>query len=181
MTDASFERLVELACHDLRTPLATVNGFTKTILRAGEVADLRYVELIDGAAAEMAMLVDQLGLAARIAAGSYDPHPVEANTLELAAASGVPAAGEGAAVETDADTVVRSLRALAAAAVRFGAEEPSWTVDGRELVLAPVGANAAEALDGDAVRDLGALVARAAIAALDGDVELRGESLHVRL
>jgi signal transduction histidine kinase len=181
MPEASFERLVGLACHDLRTPLATVNGFTKTILRAGEVADLRYVELIDAAAAEMAVLVDQLGLAARIAAGGYDPQLVEANTLELAAASGVPAAGEGAAIETDADTVVRSLRALAVAAVRFGAGEPTWTVDGRELALAPVAPKAADALDVDAVRDLGALVARAAIAALGGSVELRGDALHVRL
>jgi signal transduction histidine kinase len=181
MPEASFERLVELACHDLRTPLATVNGFSKTILRAGELADLRFVELIDAAAAEMAALVDQLALAARIAAGHYAPHLVEANTLELATATGVPASGEGGAVETDADTVVRSLRALAAAAVRFGAQEPSWAVDGRELVLAPVGPNAADALGGDAAKDVGALVARAAIAALDGHVELRGESLRVRL
>src|SRR5262245_57247384 len=101
MPDASFERLVELACHDLRTPLATVNGFTKTILRAGELTELRFVDLIHEAAAEMAVLVEQLGLAARIAAGRYDPHLGEANTLELAAASGVPASGEGAAVETD--------------------------------------------------------------------------------
>jgi signal transduction histidine kinase len=181
MQEASFERLVELACHDLRTPLATVNGFTKTILRAGEVADIRYVELMDEAATEMAVLVDQLGLAARIAAGGYDPHLVEANTLELAAASGAPAAGEGAAVETDAETLVRSLGALAAAAVRFGAGEPTWTVDGRELALAPVGSKAADVLEADAVRDLGAVVARAAIAALGGSVELRGDALHVRL
>jgi signal transduction histidine kinase len=180
MPEASFERLVELACHDLRTPLATVNGFTKTILRAGELGDLRYVELIDAAAAEMAVLVEQLGLAARVAAGGYDPHLVEANTLELAAASGLPAAGEGAAVETDADTVVRSLRALAAAAVRFGADEPSWIADGRELRLEPVASSAADALDGSAAKDVGALVARAVIAALGGSVELDGESLRVR-
>src|SRR6516164_3673320 len=109
MREASFESLVELACHDLRTPLAAVNGFTKTILRAGEVSDVRFVELIDEAAGQMTVLVEQLGLAARIASGHYEPHLVEASTLELAAASGVPAAGEGAPIETDADTVVRSL------------------------------------------------------------------------
>ena len=181
MPEASFERLVELACHDLRTPLATVNGFTKTILRAGEVADMRYVELMDDAATEMAVLVDQLGLAARIAAGGYDPHLVEANTLELAAASGAPATGEGAVVETDADTVVRSLGALAAAAARFGGGEPAWTVAGRELRLEPVASSAAEALESSATKDLGALVARAAIAALGGSVEVDGQSLRVRL
>jgi hypothetical protein len=46
----------------------------------------------------MAVLVEQLGLAARIGAGRYDPYLVETNTLELAAASGVPATGEGAAL-----------------------------------------------------------------------------------
>jgi len=184
MTGTSFERLVELACHDLRTPLATVNGFSKTILRAGELGDPRYMELIDEAAEQMVVLVEQLGLAARIATGRYDPHLVEANTLELAAASGVAAAGEGAAVETDADTVTRSLSALAAAAARYGGAEaavPTWTVSRRELTLAPIAKGAASALDGSEARDLGALVARSAIGALGGSVELDGESLHVRL
>jgi hypothetical protein len=129
----------------------------------------------------MAVLVDQLGLAARIAAGHYEPHLVEANTLELAAASGVPASGEGAAVETDADAVVQSLRALAAAAVRFGAGEPVWTVAGRELRLEPVAPSAVEALDGSAAKDVGALVAHAAIAALGGSIELDGAGLRVDL
>jgi signal transduction histidine kinase len=181
MPEASFEQLVELACHDLRTPLATVNGFTKTILRAGELADLRFIELIDEASVEMAVLVDQLGLAARIASGHYEPHLVEASTLELAAASGVPAAGEGAPIETDADTVVRSLRGLVAAAVRFGAGDPSWTVVGRELSLGPIAPSAADALDGSEAKDVGAMVGRAAIAALGGSVELDGERLRVRL
>jgi signal transduction histidine kinase len=183
MPDASFERLVELACHDLRTPLATVNGFSKTILQAGEIGDLRFVELIGEAAGQMTDLVDQLGLAARIAAGRYDPYLVEANTLELAAASGVPAAGVGAVLETDADTARRSLTALAAAAVRFGgnAAKPSWQVAGRELTLAPVSPDAAPALDGSEAKDVGALVARTAVAALGGAVEIDGETLRVRL
>jgi K+-sensing histidine kinase KdpD len=40
MTDPGLAGLVDLACHDLRTPLATVNGFTKTILRAGRDLEL---------------------------------------------------------------------------------------------------------------------------------------------
>jgi len=31
--DTFFARLVSLACHDVRTPLATVNGFVKTLER----------------------------------------------------------------------------------------------------------------------------------------------------
>ena len=181
MPEASFERLVELACHDLRTPLAAVNGFTKTILRAGEVTDVRFVELIDEAAGQMTVLVEQLGLAARIAAGHYEPHLVEASTLELAIASGVPAAGEGATIETDIGTVARSLGALAAAAVRFGGDAPTWIVSGRLLSLEPVGGSAADALDGSTARDVGAHVARATIEALGGSVTLDGETLRVRL
>ena len=174
MTDPGFAGLVDLACHDLRTPLATVNGFTKTILRAGALDDFRYVELIDEAASQIATLVEQLGLAARIASGRYDPHLVEANTLELAAASGVPASGEGAALETDAATVTRALTALATAAVRFGAEEPRWAVCGRDLQLAPIAPAATS-------RDVGAIVARTALEALGGSVELDGETLRVRI
>ena len=183
MPGSSFERLVELACHDLRTPLATVNGFSKTILRAGELGDPRYMELIDEAAEQMAVLVEQLGLAARIAAGRYDPHLVEANTLELAAASGVAAAGEGAAVETDADTVARSLTALAAAAARFGGAEaaPTWAVSRGSSRWRPLPRRGA-APSTDPRRRTSARSSRAARSArLGGSVELDGESLRVRL
>ena len=144
---------------------------------------MRFIELIDEAAAQMAVLVDQLGLAARIVGGGYEPHLVAANTLELAAASGVPATGEGAIVETDAENVTRSLAALAAAAVRFGEDTraPAWTVAGRELALAPVAAGAVSAVDGSAAKDVGALVARSTIAALGGAIELEGNTLRVTL
>jgi len=33
--DNQFARLVMLACHDLRTPLATVHGFAHTLARLG--------------------------------------------------------------------------------------------------------------------------------------------------
>jgi signal transduction histidine kinase len=174
MDEAGFAALVDLACHDLRTPLATVTGFSKTILRAGELGDPRYIELIDQAAEEMSVIVERLGLASRIAGGRYDPHLVEANTLELAAASGIPASGEGAAVETDAETVTRSLHALAAAAVRFGGDQaaPQWVIAGRTLELAPAPSTM--------MKDLGALVALAAFNAL-GSAEYDGEKLVVRL
>ena len=51
-----FATLVELACHDLRTPLATVSGFAKTLLAADAAAgrEARFVEMIDEAAGQMA-------------------------------------------------------------------------------------------------------------------------------
>src|SRR5262249_46092213 len=87
--DSAFARLVSLACHDLRTPLATVHGFATTLARSGDLeppAD-RYVEMIDAASAQIAELIDELSLAARIESDRYEPTPREADTLEVAQAA----------------------------------------------------------------------------------------------
>ena len=87
--DSEFARLVSLACHDLRTPLATVHGFATTLERGGGLeppAD-RYVEMINAASAQIAELIDELSLVARIESGRYDPTLREADTLELAQAA----------------------------------------------------------------------------------------------
>src|SRR5947207_8285857 len=119
--DSEFARLVSLACHDLRTPLATVHGFATTLARGGDLeppAD-RYVEMIDAASAQIAELIDELSLAARIEADRYEPTPREADTLELAQGAAtrlgeerVHVSGSGAAVETDTEAVERGLAAL---------------------------------------------------------------------
>ena len=73
---SDFPSLVSLACHDLRTPLATVQGFAKTMLRLDEIEpekQARYLGLIDGASDELVLLLDQLSLAARIESGRYEP------------------------------------------------------------------------------------------------------------
>ena len=72
MTDeTSFARLVSLACHDLRTPLATIHGFAKAIprLAAQNRPTERYVELIASASLDMVAVVDELSLAAHVEAG----------------------------------------------------------------------------------------------------------------
>ena len=82
--DAAFPRLVSLACHDLRTPLATVAGFAHTLARLDELdppAD-RYVEMMIAASGEMTELLDGLGLLARIEAGRYEPTPSRADSLD---------------------------------------------------------------------------------------------------
>src|SRR5207237_4212835 len=73
--DTSFARLVSLACHDLRTPLATVHGFARTISRTGDLQEpqSRYVEMIEAASGQLAELLEELSLAARIEGGRYDP------------------------------------------------------------------------------------------------------------
>src|SRR6185437_10882912 len=124
MAAQRFARLVSLACHDLRTPLATVNGFAKTLTRGGTLGERegRFVDLIQTAADQMTSLLDVLGLAARIESGRYEPALVEADTLALATSADerIAAEGSGATIETDPDAVRRSLEALARCAVIHG-------------------------------------------------------------
>ena len=134
----------------------------------------------------MALLIDQLGLAARIESGRYDPLPFDADTLELAASSGderVAVEGTGAIVETDSVTVGRALAALAVAALRFG-ELSLRDLDGeRPRADADAGRRRPPRRSSTAPmpRDLGALVARIAIERLGGSVTVEGESLRVRI
>jgi len=187
----AFARLVALACHDLRTPLATVHGFATTLTRGGGLeppAD-RYVEMIDAASAQIAELIDELSLAARIESDRYEPTPREADTLELAQAAAarlgedrVHVSGSGASIETDADSLERGLAALFQSALRHGGlDEVEVVVDGHELRLSPVTSASAPVVLGDDLRDLGAAVAVRLVRQLGGSVEIDGETLQIRL
>jgi signal transduction histidine kinase len=189
--DNAFPRLVTLACHDLRTPLATVHGFARTLARGGGLeppAD-RYVEMIDAASAQLAELLDELSLAARIESGRYDPTLREADTLELAQAAAarleeerVQVSGSGAALETDAEAVERGLAALFQSALRHGGlDSVTVEVDGLEIRLAPVTAASAPVVLGDDLRDLGAAVAARLVARLGGSLSVDDETLAIRL
>ncbi|HEV8098506.1 MAG TPA: histidine kinase dimerization/phospho-acceptor domain-containing protein, partial [Gaiellaceae bacterium] len=164
--DPQFARLVMLACHDLRTPLATVHGFAHTLAR-GEGLDetsARYVEMINAAAAQLAELIDDLSVSARLAGGLYDPPLREVDTMALARAAAdrlgderVLVSGEGALVELDADAAERAVGALARCALRHGGfEQIELAVQGPELAISPVTPASAPVLLGDDLRDLGA-------------------------
>jgi signal transduction histidine kinase len=189
--DDDFARLVSLACHDLRTPLATVHGFATTLARSGDLeppAD-RYVEMIDAASAQLAELIDELSLAARIESGRYDPTPAEADTLELAQAAAarlgedrVRVSGSGTALETDGDAVERGLAALYQSALRHGGfDEVAVAVDGAEIRLSPVTPASAPVVLGDDLRDLGAAVAVRLVRRLGGSVSVAGETVTIQL
>ncbi|HXH87897.1 MAG TPA: histidine kinase dimerization/phospho-acceptor domain-containing protein [Gaiellaceae bacterium] len=180
---ADFSRLVSLACHDLRTPLATVQGFAKTLLRQDEVGDpaARYLGIIDEASDELVQLLDVLSAAARIEGGRYDPLLQEADSFALAQAAVPGATGSGAPVQVDVDAVERSLAALARAASRHGGVEVSVAVAGAEVSIAPITAEAAPIVLGDDPKDLGAAVAVRLVRELGGEVVLAGERLIVTL
>src|SRR3954452_94698 len=86
MTETSFPRVVSLACHDLRTPLATIYGFARTLTRAGDLDErtLRFLSMIEEASEQMTEILDELGVAAKIEAGTWEPVLREVDTLELA-------------------------------------------------------------------------------------------------
>jgi signal transduction histidine kinase len=180
---SDFPRLVSLACHDLRTPLATVQGFAKTLLRQDGVDErsARWLELIDAASDELVVLLDELSLVARIDGGRYDPVTREADSLELAGAAVPGATGQGATVRVDVEATERALGALARAAARHGGVEIAARVDGTLVELAPLTPDAAPIVLGEDPKDFGAAVAVRLLRALGGGVEAAGDRLVVRL
>jgi len=189
--DTSFGKLVALACHDVRTPLATIHGFAKTLSRGAGLeppAD-RYVEMIEAAAGQIAELLDELSLAARIATGRYEPGLREADTLTLARNAAerlgedrVRVSGEGALLETDVEAVDRGVSALIQATLRHGGlDEVEVVVSGPELRVSPVTDASAPVVLGRDLRDLGAAVAVRLVERLGGSVAVADGTLTVRL
>jgi len=189
--DTYFARLVSLACHDLRTPLATVHGFAATLTRTAELAPPvdRYVEMIEQASTQMAELLDELALVSRIAAGRYQPTLRETDTAALAEAAAerlgddrVHVSGEGATVATDIESVDRGVSALVQAALRHGGlEAVEVHVRGKELDVSPIVDSAAPVVLGQDLRDLGAAVAVWVVQQLGGSVGVADGTLTIRL
>jgi signal transduction histidine kinase len=189
--DTSFARLVSLACHDLRTPLATAHGFARTLIRLGglEPPKDRYVEMIGAASAQLADLVDLLSLAARIEAGRYEPEVREVDSAELARAAvgridpaRVAVEGEGAAVVVDPEAAEAAVFGLANCALRHGGlERVELTVAGAEIAIAAVQPAVAPIILGEELRDLGAAVAVRTVEALGGSVERADDAVLIRL
>jgi signal transduction histidine kinase len=188
--DNRFPRLVSLACHDLRTPLATVFGFARTLSKTElEAPTDRYVAMIEAASMQLGDLLDELALVARIEAGSFEPRLVTADSLELARAAAaeldedrVEVSGTGAPLQVPEDELRRAISQLARAASRHGGFDAIvLTVDRDTMRLSPVTRMSGAVLVGEELRDLGAAAASTLIRALGGSVEVEGETLVVRL
>jgi signal transduction histidine kinase len=186
----SFARFVSLACHDLRTPLATVAGFAHTLERTDELGEpaARYVAMIQAASEQMGELLDALGLVTRIEAGRYEPALTEVDSLELARSAAerlaekAGAGGSGAIVRVDRDPTEAGLSALALCTVRHGGlERVELTAAGPTVEISPVPASAAQIVLAEDLKDLGAATARRLIESLGGSLRLEGERLFVRL
>jgi signal transduction histidine kinase len=189
--DTHFSKLVSLACHDLRTPLATVYGFARTITRADGLDPTLagYSEMIEQASQQLAELLDELSLAARISGGRYDPKIDSVTMGELAAGAverlgeeRVGVRGDGGEVSVDVEATKRSVSALVQCALRHGGlDRVEVEVDGAELRVTPITPASAPVVLGEDLRDLGAAVAVMHVAWLGGSVSVGGETLTVRL
>src|SRR5204862_5537304 len=84
-----FARFVSLACHDLRTPLATLHGFARTLARGKSLDETqaRYVTMLEEATAQRAEPVHSLALVAQIEGGRYHPVMQPADPVGLAEAA----------------------------------------------------------------------------------------------
>jgi signal transduction histidine kinase len=176
-----FARLVSLACHDLRTPLATVQGFAKTLLSMDQLDGekrTRYLSLVDQSAGDLGQLLDLLSLAARIETGRYEPNLQEVDSLGLAPDG---ATGTGAEVRVDPDAAARALAGIQRAAARHGGIDVAVAVNGARVVFEPVVEEAAPIVLGESLKDLGAAVGVRALRAGGAEVELAGERLVVTL
>jgi signal transduction histidine kinase len=189
-SDTVFPRLVSLACHDLRTPLATVSGFAHTLARLDELAPPadRYVEMMIAASSELAELVDALGLLARIEGDRYEPALVETDSLELARAVAARLGaertvvnGSGGAIAVDPEPAEHAVYGLARCALRHGGlERVSVAADAGSLQISPITEAAAPIVMAEDIRDLGAAVGLRVVAALGGSAELAGDVLVLR-
>jgi signal transduction histidine kinase len=185
-----FAQLVSLACHDLRTPLATASGFAHTLQRLDSLegpAD-RYVDMIGAASDQMAELLDLLGAAARIEAGRFDVQPREADSRSLVDAAVASldghavAEGGGATVQVDPRWAEKSLASLAECVRRHGAlEQVTLAVDGAAVSIGPVADGVGAIALGDDLKDFGAAVGSRVLDAMGAELEVDGERLVVRL
>jgi signal transduction histidine kinase len=186
----SFAQLVSLACHDLRTPLATASGFARTLQRLDEIGQpaARYVEMIVAATDQLAALLDLLGAVARIEADRFEPQLRPMGTRELADDAArriedgrVVVEGEGTEVGADPQWAAVSLSALAEAARRHGGlERITISVDGPAVSVGPIVSDAGAIAIGEDLRDFAAAVATQVLQKSGADVELDGDSLRVR-
>jgi signal transduction histidine kinase len=189
--ETEFPRLVSLACHDLRTPLATIFGFARTLTRSEALGPpfMEYAQMIEAASDQLGELIDELSLAARILDGRYDPKLEAMPVAELAAAAverlgeeRIDLSGEGAEAMVDAEAAKRSVSALVQCALRHGGlEQINVALEGNRIRVTPITKSSAPVVVGEDLRDLGAAVAVMHIKHLGGSVLVEGDTLTISL
>jgi signal transduction histidine kinase len=195
MSDARVGALLAGFAHDLRTPLATIYGFAKTIERQGDLSETqaRFLGLIADAAADMDRMIENLTLVGHVLEGRWVPDPVPIATDALAALvvtavrprpDGRPVeltAGVAGTVATDPARAPGALALVAEAALRLDPGCPAATVaptlDG--IRIAPF-ADHLVAVVAEPGRDVPVEAARMALERLGGAIAADGATVVVR-
>jgi signal transduction histidine kinase len=186
-----FAQLVSLACHDLRTPLATASGFARTLQRLDDLeppAD-RYVEMIGAATDQLAELLDFLSIAARIQDERFEPQLRAVNMREVAELAAARIEDGRASVEGDGGAEVRAdhnwgavaLASMAEAARRHGGlDRITLTVSGAEVAIGPIVDSGGTVAIGEELLDFSAAVGTLVLRTSGATVELADDALRVR-
>ena len=165
-------------------------GFARTITRSKDLDPtlVSYSEMIETASQQLAELIDELSLAARIAGERYDPSVEPVSTAVLAAAAAerlgaerVGVSGAGADVVVDVEATKRSVSSLVQCALRHGGlEHVDVVAEGTELRVSPITPASAPVVLGEDLRDLGAAVAVMHVERLGGSVAVEDGTLTIR-
>ena len=159
-----------LACHDLRTPLATVHGFAQTLARTEghDETTARYLEMINAAATQLAELIDELSLARADrgrplrpgAAGGRHARARAGRRRTARRRARAPSRATGRrSRSTPRPPSGRSPRSRSARCATAAWSEVELAVRGAELALSPITPASAPVVLGEDLRDLGAAVA----------------------
>ena len=185
-----FVQAMSIACHDLRTPLAVVFGFARTLARTELPPPTdRHVQMIVDASGQLEELIDEMSIVVGIHGGRFSPSLTEVDSLELARSAAaeleagrVEVGGSGQTVRVPERETRRAIRQLARAASRHGGvDSVRLDVDGALLAIAPVTRISAPVLLGENSNELGALAAAALVRAVGGSVGVEDDRLLLRL
>jgi signal transduction histidine kinase len=197
MTDDASQlgRLMSAVAHDLRTPLATIYGFAKTIERGGGLDDRqeRFLALILAAATDMDRMIENVSTIGHIAEGrlSVERASVESVAVAAAAVEAVPERSDGrlvvlrpgvtAPVDTDIERAARAIALVAEAALRLepARAEAYCRADGNAIRCGPFSDVLLPGLEAHG-RDVPVETARLLLGHLGATLTSEGDELVVR-
>jgi signal transduction histidine kinase len=181
--------------HDLRTPLATIYGFAKTIERGGGLDDRqeRFLGLILAAAADMDRMIENVSTVGHIAEGRLSVEKASVDSIAVAAAAveAVPERPDGRAVvlrpgvsapvDTDIERAARAIALVAEAALRLEPSRPEayCRADGGAIRCGPFSEALLPGLEAHG-RDVPVETARLLLAHLGATLTTEGDELVAR-
>lgn len=166
---AELARLFSLGANDARTPLATLTGYSRTLVR--ELKDDPrgdYALTLEESVREIGNIVEQLAMVARIHEGRYTPptpETVATRALALASVSAlgqerVEVRGDGTTITVAREPIEDALTACARAAMRHsGTDLVAINVVETTLTFQPIHENARGVLGGTEIREFGVAAA----------------------